>query len=125
MKTNKKVVVKPSYLELLAENKRLVKEISQIAIQNVGLEKKITYCNENLNFKIKRNIELDDLNNRLIFLNSTLSDNRTHFQSERAELITALVEISNCEDLELVKEITRIALSQVNTVVRLKDTVPF
>jgi predicted RNase H-like nuclease (RuvC/YqgF family) len=125
MKTKKKVVVKPSYLKLLAENKKLVKEISQIAIKNVELEKKITYRNEDLNFKIKRNIELDDLSNRLKCLNSTLSDNRVHFQSERAELTTALVEISNCKDLELVKEIARIALSQVNTVVRLKDTVPF
>lgn len=122
METKKKVV---SYLELVAENKKLVKEISQIAIQNVNLEKKITYQYEDLKFKENRNIELTDKNNELRGLNNILSDNSTHFRCERAELALALVEISNCKDLELVKEIARIALSQVHTVVRLKDTVPF
>ena len=41
METKKKVIVKPSYLQLMAENKKLVKEISQLAIKNVELEKEI------------------------------------------------------------------------------------
>ena len=78
-----------------------------------------------MKFKENRNIELTDKNNELRGLNNILSDNSTRFRCERAELALALVEISNCKDLELVKEIARIALSQVHTVVRLKDTVPF
>lgn len=49
--------------------------------------------------------------------NSTLSDNRVHFQCERAELITALVEISNCKDIEIIHEIARIALKNTHTVI--------
>lgn len=125
MKTKKKVVVKPSYLELMAENKKLVKEISQIAIKNVELEKEVTRLKIGLGEEMAINLTLSKSNKNLRELNSTLSDNAVHFQSERAELALALVEVSNCKDLELVKEIARIALNGVHSVVKLKDTVPF
>lgn len=116
---------KPSYKELQLENKKLVKEISQIAIKNVELEKEVTRLKIGLGEEMAINLTLSKSNKNLRELNSTLSDNAVHFQSERAELALALVEISNCKDLELVKEIARIALNGVYSVVKLKDTVPF
>lgn len=116
---------KSSYAKLAEENKKLVKEVSQLAIKNVELEKKSAFVEF-----LKNSIHDDCMScmkevDKLNAINSTLSDNATHFKCERAELALALVEISNCKDLELAKEIAKSALSQVHTVVKLKDTNPF
>lgn len=116
---------KPSYKALQLENQKLVKEISQIAIKNVELEKKVALFNRNWVNALDENVSLSKDVTFLSDLNSTLSDNRTHFQCERAELATALLEIVNCKELEIAQEVARIALKQVNTVVKLKDTTPF
>lgn len=112
---------KPSYTALQLENQKLVKEISQIAIKNVELEKKSAFTESCKNSIYDDCISYMKEVGKLKELNSTLSDNRTHFQCERAELATALLEISNCKELEIAQEVARIALKQVNTVVKLND----
>ncbi len=125
METKKKATVKPSYLQLKVEYNKLFKEISQINCNRVTLEKQVADLKSQIKGCVDEFVEVRNSNIKLRELNSTLSDNAVHFQSERAELALALVEISNCKDLDLVKEIARIALNGVHSVVKLKDTVPF
>lgn len=119
------MTTKSSYAKLAEENKKLVKEVSQLAIKNVELEKELTKLKLDNIQHTETNREAHNRNRELNEEVFALSDNATHFKCERAELALALVEISNCKDLELAKEIAKLALSQVHTVVKLKDTNPF
>lgn len=116
---------KPSYRELQLDVKMYKKQIKQLLehIENKDTCVEV-YRQQSIETQFKY-MEEKKKAKQLSELNSTLSDNRTHFQCERAELATALIEISNCKELEIAQEVARIALKQVNTVLKLKDKNPF
>jgi chromosome segregation ATPase len=123
---------KPTYRALEQENKKLTKEISKLAIQNVKLEK------ENATLEVKVNQTLLSLNLRtdelgyselaISSLNNEIcivSEERASFKRERAELTLALVEIINCTELEIVKEIAKEAIKRIHSTVKLEPNHPF
>jgi hypothetical protein len=116
---------RPAYIELEAENKKLVKEISKLAIKNVELEKEITRFQMYYNEKVEISTMYVNENANLKDREKILEDISTQYTRERAYLTTTLVEILNCNDLELIKGIARVAIESVRTVVKLEDKVPF
>ena len=116
---------RPTYIELEAENKKLVKEISQIAIKNVLIEKQLArgemLYDDASNLATSYFKQLSELKDR----EKILKDIATQYTRERAHLTTTLVEILNCNDLELIKGIARVAIENVKTAAKLEDKIPF
>jgi hypothetical protein len=116
---------RPAYIELEAENKKLVKEISQIAIKNVLIEKQLT--REKMLYDDASNLatsyfkQLSDLKDR----EKVLKDISTQYTKERAYLTTTLVEIVNCEEIEVIKRIAEIAIGSIRTPAKKEDKIPF
>jgi hypothetical protein len=111
----KKTTTKASYKEIQLENKRLVKEISKLAIKNVELEVDLTklkmYYNEKLDIGTMYMNEITNLKDR----EKVLKDISTQYTRERAYLTTTLVEIVNCEEIEVIKRIAEIAIGSIRT----------
>jgi hypothetical protein len=121
----KKTTTKASYKEIQLENKRLVKEISKLAIKNVELEVDLTklkmYYNEKLDIGTMYVNEITNLKDR----EKVLKDISTQYTRERAYLTTTLVEIVNCEEIEVIKRIAEIAIGSIRTPAKKEDKVPF
>jgi hypothetical protein len=121
----KKTTTKASYKEIQLENKKLVKEISKLAIKNVELEKEITrfqmYYNEKVEISTMYVNEITNLKDR----EKVLKDISTQYTRERAYLTTTLVEILNCEEIEVIKGIAGVAIGSIRTPAKLDDKVPF
>jgi hypothetical protein len=88
---------RPAYIELEAENKKLVKEISKLAINNVLIEKQLTrwemLYDDASNLATSYFKQLSELKERA----KILEDIATQYTRERAHLTTTLVEILNCK----------------------------
>lgn len=121
----KKTTTKASYKEIQLENKKLVKEISKIAIKNVELEKELTklqlYYNDAMNMSASYSKQLSELKNK----ERVLKDISTQYTRERAYLTTTMVEILNCNELEVIKGIAGIAIGSIRTPAKLEDKIPF
>jgi predicted RNase H-like nuclease (RuvC/YqgF family) len=117
----KKTTTKASYKEIQLENKKLVKEISKLAIKNVELEVDLTKLKINYDKQMNVYKENDNLKKR----NHILKDILTQYTRERAYLTTTLVEIVNCEEMELIKGIAGVAIGSIKTPAKLDDKVPF
>lgn len=123
---------KPTYRALEQENKKLTKEISKLAIQNVKLEK------EKATLEIRNrqvHLSLDDKTDELGYSELVISnlnnqtrialEEKNNFKRERAELTLALVEIINCTELEIVKKTAKEAIKHIHSTVKLELNHPF
>lgn len=123
---------KPTYRALEQENKKLTKEISKLAIQNVELEK------EKATLEIRNrqvHLSLDDKTDELGYSELVISnlnnqtrialEEKNKFKRERAELTVALVEIINCDSFEIAKETAKEAIKRIHSTVKLEPNHPF
>ncbi len=123
---------KPTYRALEQENKKLTKEISKLAIQNVELEKE----NATLEVKVNQallslNLRTDELGYSELVISNLNNQTRialeekNNFKRERAELTVALVEIINCDSFEIAKETAKEAIKHIHSTVKLEPNHPF
>jgi chromosome segregation ATPase len=123
---------KPTYCELEQLNKKLTKEISKLAIQNVELEK------EKAKLEVRNrqvHLSLDDKTDKLGYSELVISnlnnqtrialEEKNKFKRERAELTVALVEIINCTEEELTQKIAKEAIKHIHSTIKLEPNHPF